>query len=257
MRDEELLRRYLLGLLPEEELPALEKRLLEDDTLADLAEVIESEILEEYARGGLSPGERRRVADYLRSSPAGRVRLSVVQGLGTIAAETKPGNGRVLTFPPPSPRTTSRFAATGAVAAMLVMLLGGFWAIGQRAVPGPGVEVSPAVVLALDLFSVRGAAEIPELVLPRTARRIELRLNLARGDGSYPSYRVALLDETGADVLRQEDLRPARFGDVLALPLSLDASRLRDGRYVVEVRGATVQGGVDDLAFQEFQLRRT
>lgn len=253
MRDEELLRRYLLGTLPEEDLQSLESRLLREETLPDLAEAIESEILEEYAGGGLSPGERRHVEDYLRSSPAGRVRLSVVQGLSTLAAETIPVHGRVLPFPNLS-RPASRFAA---IAAMLAMALGGFWAIGQRAVPGPEkAAVLPAVVLALDLLSVRGAAEIPELTVPRQAGRVELRLNLAGGDGGYSSYRVALLDETGADVLRQENLRPVRFGAELALPLSLEASRLREGRYVVEVRGVTAQGQVEDLAFREFQLRR-
>lgn len=253
MRDEELLRRYLLEPLPEEDLQALERRLLQDEDLSDLAEAIESEILEEYARGELSPGERRRVADYLRSSPSGRVRLSVVQGLSTLAAEKKiPGNGRVLPFPVLS-RRTSRFAA---IAAMLVMMLAGFWAIGQKAVPGPEVVI-PAVVLALDLASVRGDEEIPELAVPRNAGQVELRLELARGDGGYSSYRVALLDETGVDVIRLEDLRPTRIGEELALPVSLNASQLREGRYVVEVRGVTAQGHVEDLAFREFQLRRS
>lgn len=253
MRDEELLRRYLLEPLPEEDLQSLERRLLQDDDFSDLAEAIESEILEEYARGELSPGERRRVAAYLRSSSAGRVRLSVVQGLSTLAAEKVPGNGRILLFPALSHRA-SRFAA---IAAMLFLMLGGFWAIGQKAVPGPGNVVIPAVVLALDLASVRGDEEIPELAVPRNAGQVELRLELARGDGSYSSYRVALLDETGADVLRLEDLRPTRSGQELVLPLSLAASQLREGRYVVEVRGVTAQGHVEDLAFREFQLRRS
>lgn len=123
MSDNDLLRRYLLGELPEGEERSMEERLLRDDELSELAEATESEILEDYARGSLSPAQRRRVETFLASSPSGRLRLAVVQGLSKLAAQ--PDN--VLPFRRPDlSRPAHRFAAIAAmlaIAAASLMLI--------------------------------------------------------------------------------------------------------------------------------------
>jgi hypothetical protein len=61
--DEMSIRRYLLGLLETESevLEALDKQMLEDNELSDLAELIEDEIIEEYLEGTLDPIEKDAV----------------------------------------------------------------------------------------------------------------------------------------------------------------------------------------------------
>lgn len=120
MRDDELLRQYLLGDLSEGETEAVERRLLQEDDLSELAEAVESEILEAYAGGELSPERRARVDRFLASSSSGRLRLAVLGGLATLAAEPAlPSN--VLPFPRPDlSRPLHRFAAIAAILAIAV-----------------------------------------------------------------------------------------------------------------------------------------
>src|SRR5215203_848009 len=83
--DDELLRGYLLGELPEPEADRLEQRLLADDELFDLLEGLEAELLAAASRGELAPAERDRVLRRLASSPRGRERLALARSLNAIA----------------------------------------------------------------------------------------------------------------------------------------------------------------------------
>ena len=53
--DDELLRSYLLGTLPEREADHLEGRLLAEDELFELSEAIEADLLAACDRGELAP----------------------------------------------------------------------------------------------------------------------------------------------------------------------------------------------------------
>jgi len=83
--DDELLRSYLLGNLPEPEADSLEERLLADDELFDLVEALEAELLAACSRGELAPAERERVLRRLASSPQGRERLALAHTLNKVA----------------------------------------------------------------------------------------------------------------------------------------------------------------------------
>src|SRR5215475_8548576 len=85
--NDELLRSYLLGKLPEEDADRLEGRLLAEDDLFDLAEATEADLLLAADRGGLVPEERERVMRRLASSPQGLERLALARSLGRAAAE--------------------------------------------------------------------------------------------------------------------------------------------------------------------------
>ena len=126
MRDDDLLRRYLLGELSDEDTALLEARLIQDDGLFERAEAMEADLLEEHAHGGLSAAQRARMRRHLSSSAATRSQLAVVRGLGTLAGEEQPI--RILTGPwgkridlPPS------WMRGLAAAAMLVMATGSVW----------------------------------------------------------------------------------------------------------------------------------
>lgn len=125
MSDDELIRRYLLGELPGGEREELEKRLLSEDDLFELAEAVEADVLEDYGRGELSAGQREQVARYLAASPEGRLRLAVLRGLSATAAGKAPA-GRLLAFPTIAPELERPQVRAAALAAMLVMAVGAF-----------------------------------------------------------------------------------------------------------------------------------
>src|SRR4029077_7915420 len=87
-RDDELLRSYLLGKLPEEEADGLERRLLAEDDLFELAEAVELDLLAAADRGALARAEREEFLRKLAASPRGRERLALARSLNTLADET-------------------------------------------------------------------------------------------------------------------------------------------------------------------------
>lgn len=83
--DDQLLRSYLLGELPEEEAERIEQRLMEDDESFLLCEAIEADLLAALDRGELNPTEKERVLERLAASSQGRQRLALARFLNTAA----------------------------------------------------------------------------------------------------------------------------------------------------------------------------
>lgn len=293
MRDDELLRKYLLGDLPEEESEAVERRLLQEDDLSELSEAVESEILEAYANGELSPERRARVERFLSSSPSGRLRLAVLSGLATLAAEPAvPSN--VLQFPRPDlSRPLHRFAA---IAAMLAIAAASFLLVpirpdlpDQRAVapvipqppaqrlPGPGhtpTQETPGpiliaetpqptpspipsfVVIQLALSALRDEGqETPAFDVP-TDEIASLQIQLRERDKNYSSYQVILKDGLDEESRRWEALQPTATDGEQVLVVEIPAGQLQEGRYTATIQGITSEGDVTNLAFPEFQVRQ-
>ncbi len=124
LRNDELLRSYLLGELPEEEVDRLERRLIEDDELFDLCEALEADLLAACDRGELTAAGKEQVLRRLASSPAGQRRFALARSLNTAAREPQR-----ITAPPlpfrrrvPLPRRASGWATLAAAAALLVVL---------------------------------------------------------------------------------------------------------------------------------------
>jgi len=84
--DAERLRRYLTGVLSDEEAGEVEARLLEDDELFELAEAVERDVLTDLARGRLDPAEATSVQRWLTASPQGRNRLELAEDLTTLSS---------------------------------------------------------------------------------------------------------------------------------------------------------------------------
>lgn len=256
MRDDELLRRYLLGDLPEGETEGMEQRLLREDSLSELAEAIESEVLEDYARGSLSPAQQDHVKRFLASSPSGRLRLAIVRGLGTLSHGTgtiaaMPDN--VRPFPRPDlSRPWQRFAA---IAAMLVLAVVSF----MLATIPPPIQPQTAgvpVVLQLALSALRDDQQkVQELSLP-AGRSAELRIPLRDRDQGHASYQVVLEDGTGEEAHRWENLQARPVGGHPALVLLIKSGQLPEGRYTARIRGVDPGRVAADLAFQEFHVHR-
>lgn len=119
MQDDEILRLYLLGSLDEERADDLERRLLLEKDLFEHAEAVEGDLLMAAARGELSPEEHGRVLRRLASSPEGRARYAIIQGLtSSVHQSAEAVVLRMLS----RPRTLA-----AAMAACLVLMTGVAW----------------------------------------------------------------------------------------------------------------------------------
>jgi hypothetical protein len=76
-----ILRRYLLGELPEAERSELADRYFVDEEFFDELLDVENELVDQYVRGQLSSEERKNFGDYLRSLPDGESKLATAYAL--------------------------------------------------------------------------------------------------------------------------------------------------------------------------------
>lgn len=81
MTDAIRLRNYLLGLLEDGERDSLEDEVFGEERLFALLEAVEAEVMDDYAAGELSEGERRRWEAYMSAHPASVERLGVARAL--------------------------------------------------------------------------------------------------------------------------------------------------------------------------------
>jgi hypothetical protein len=79
--DQELICRYLLGELSEQQQVELEARYFADDQLFEQLLVVEDELIDRYARSELSDSERASFEGYFLRSQERRKRLMFVQAL--------------------------------------------------------------------------------------------------------------------------------------------------------------------------------
>lgn len=164
MTDQDFLREYLLGELPEDKVAAIEQRLLEDDKLFDLAEAIEGDLLVACVRGELSPEERQRVLRRLAASPQGQARLALAQGLTTLADQEKRRlGGTVVPFRPRPALPTRWSTRVAAIAASLAVAIGVSWLAQQTVDPGKMVMAERGTLPRVDTRPpVPRAPEAPE-----------------------------------------------------------------------------------------------
>jgi CHAT domain-containing protein len=93
-KEEESLKSYLLGRLPEREQIKIEERLLLDSDYVELLQIVEEQLIDGYARGRLPEDERKELDESLARSPALRRKLIMSRPFTTHADQWQPPEGR-------------------------------------------------------------------------------------------------------------------------------------------------------------------
>lgn len=89
--DEQHIKSYLLGTLAQEEMQALEERLLREQEFANQVLLIEDELIEDYSLGELRNNERQQFERYFLTTPRRRRKLMMVERLRERASVTDAG----------------------------------------------------------------------------------------------------------------------------------------------------------------------
>jgi cell division protein FtsB len=134
LRSEELIARYLLGDLSEEQQIEIEDRAFEDNEYLASITAVENDLIDEYVRQELSEAERRKFESRFLASEARRKRVEFAQALSRVPAKTA-----VAQTVPARPSWRESVAAFiygltpagkfALAAATLLVLLGGAWLI--------------------------------------------------------------------------------------------------------------------------------
>jgi hypothetical protein len=273
--DDELLRSYLLGDLPEEEAERLEGRLLAEDDLFELSEAVEADLLAACDRGELTVPERERVLQRLASSPSGRERLALARALNALAGRAP---AAVLPFARRAAAPVHPALRWAALAAGLALASGLSWwlvkphqgggsapwiarerpapaspvaprppeAQAQAKPPAPKAPLEPLKsVFQLALTSLRGA-EAPETLRVRSGSDVELRISV-EGMEDLKSFHLAVRNRK-AQTVWEGTLEPATLQGVRVLVIDLPAGRLTPGPYEIAVRGLAHGREPEDLS---------
>lgn len=263
---------YFLGELPPEEQARLEEACFNDEQFAEFVFAVESELIDQYARGGLTATERQHFEqNYLINDQ----RLARVEFAVHLRRQFKP-------TPAPQPQSTNRrwwqklFASDGshhlqwAVTGLALLLFGGLtvrWLfIKPTSDPNIIVQVTPTpdvtpsalpltspspsptatnttnpifATITLLAGSSRAPGPMPVLKLPANTTIAELRL---RADGStYPHYRAELT--TRAGILWQADnFKPQSNVGHTTIPVRIPADKLKNGDYNLLLYGRDEKG---------------
>lgn len=81
LNDENMIKRYLLGELPEQEQLRLEEQYFGNADVFEQFLVVEDQLIDDYCRGQLPRRERNRFEKYFLSSPRRRERVELARGL--------------------------------------------------------------------------------------------------------------------------------------------------------------------------------
>jgi hypothetical protein len=259
--DEDIIRRYLLGVLREPELSEIEEKLLSSDELSQTADLIEDEIIEQYLDGDLGEGDQKAVETHFLRPPAHREKLRFARllrhrfELGSPDAQTARGKVLLPRVPPPY---SWRYG--GAVAAVLLAVMSVYLTMAHRAkkdVADGGkaqgvlgatqpVDVSSVVALELKPGMTRGSNLasnngnfVPTAKIQPSTRFLKVDLVLPKA--SAVSFRVQLLDErTGSEVWSKSGLKPVP-GEPRLL-IEMPTQGIRSGPYELVVRPASSKG---------------
>lgn len=276
---------YLLGELADEERARLEDAYIGDPALFEELTALETELIDDYVRGRLSPHERVLFEVRFLSTPARRERVAFARALADTRghAAVEPGRNAsawrrwrwrpTRTWRPNLALATALAAVTLAVAASIA-----WWSFtpgparettAPSAASAPGAPKTPGTLSAavsgdrplaaspVALVLVPGSLRDPDagavLVLPAGAEGARIQM-VYDGQG-YPAYRAAIRTPEGREVWSQEDLAPTEPG-ARSVVIAVPARALPPGDYILTLSAGAGGARREDIADYSFRVAR-
>jgi hypothetical protein len=264
--DNQLLIRYLLGSLEEDQTERLDELSVSDDDFAWRLRAAENDMVDAYVRGDLSGETLDRFRSYYLSTPGRRERVEFAMALLTVTGRQAPARTRGwFSIPPASPRWAF---ACGAAAAAIVAV---FLIYNQRQLQievsqlrvshgelqqrerelrreldrgsGAGARTTEQPAGAITTLAVlltpptRSAAHAPVVKLSPGATRVAFDLQLEADD--FPLYHAALKEPASGRILwRSGDMKSRTSGGHAAVTITVPAELLQSRRYLLELSSA-------------------
>lgn len=262
---EELFRRYLLGMLEQEEEYRLEERLLSDTEYFDELLMAEDELVDDYIDGELSERAREKFEHHFLSTFERQQKLSFAKALKrhvAVAEVTRP-----LHAGEAPPRLTFRQrlmrVCLGAkspllvfsFAFLLIIILGGSWLVVRNLrLRSPGEHGAAANAIVVDLSSgiLRGAGEIKRITIAPGVSTVRLRLEMVRDE--YQSYHAAVEAEEGAEVFVARKLKPEATAGGRTVAFDLPARLLSSGDFQVKLSGVSAGDELESIGKYYFRV---
>lgn len=252
--DDETLRAWLLHRLPHDSAAALEERLLLDEAFGVRLRAVETDLVDDYARGLLDPAQRAAVERWLLATPADRERLRAARALAAASARRASPAARSA----PVRRTRHRRAVwLGFASAAALLLLALYLPLRRSGVLQPPSVPPVAAVRTISLLAdlSRGATDAAGVAVRIPAADAAVRLQAetvsvepasAETDVRY----VLRIRASARDVFEARGLAARGEGGYRFVEVTLPPATLAVGDYRVSL---AIEG--DGAAAQEWTLR--
>lgn len=282
--EENMIRRYLLGVLQEPELSEIEEKLLSSEELSQTADLIEDEIIEQYLDGELDDRDKRAVETHFLRPPAHQKKLHFARLLrhhfAQSPATAQPVPDRIQPHPVPVPRYRFSWTYGGAAAAVLLGVTSLYLGVvhfnlkrqvadGQKTQAALQAELAQQRTRTATLEEKLQALQTSSLtslnLRPGVVRSIGgvvpkvtihpatqfIRVDLIVQNGSLAPFRVRLVDSKGDEVLSQTGLRPIPTPDpsMSRLVFDMPSRGIRSGAYALVVSSESKPGGAVTYPF--------
>jgi hypothetical protein len=265
VRDETLMRRFLVDDLDESARERIEARLVEDEEYCESLRALELEMLRDYARGDLAEPWRSLWEASIPAFPGRRAELEELRRLMLSAGTSLPHISRVRPSTVHAARTVRRVSPLMAIAASAVFIAGGFliWQVvatptdrvQEAAVEQRATNVVRLPLLASDFRAVPepGARPAPAEAfrIPEGTDAVALTFTV-RGDGLTQVRTV--LRRRGGEPIDVPSAPVVQFSarDEARVEWTVPVAQIPPADYVVEVSGDAAAGR--DLRFSSWSF---
>jgi hypothetical protein len=262
------IRRYLLGLLGQEQAAELEEQLLIDGELYEELLIAEDELVDQFLSGEMSEPEREAVEAHFLRAPGRQEQLLFAGALKKYLAANAP---QAVDAPRAQHETTDEscsrqrqkktfllsrlFARNPALAvslagALVLMIVGGLW-LANRIVNRPH---QPQTVWAIELTPglVRDDGVIKSFAVPANTDAVRLQLDLA--EDQHKSYEAVILDIDGRIVTSGNNIKAESISGRHMVLVDVPAALLTPGDYRVRLSGLSANGSVENLGSYPFKV---
>lgn len=263
--DEQLLVRYVLGELPEEECIEIEKLCLERDDLFEQLEAVEAELTDDYVRGVLVERRRKEFERRFLTASGGS---EAIQFARLVAKSAHPEPGLLESvkawFHHIGLQTRM---AQASIAAILVLIVAIGWLslrnrtsrsepfqAARRESPMRGAPAPFIATFTLAAGSVRGNDENNEITIPREAKRVRFRIGLPSNDRK--TYSVSLNRVEGERLFSQNGVKSTHSNAGETLSVEISANALPPGTSVLSVSSIGANGASEDIAKYVIRIHR-
>jgi len=308
---DEMMTRYLFGELSEAEQARLEERYFIDARTFEQLAQLETELIDDYARGRLSKQMRARFERAYLRNPSRRARLKFGEALTARLDQTasspvaEPASRRAASlWQRASSLLTSgrRAPAFSMAAALLVLSAVSVWLFIQsqrlrqdlartrdaqsaqaqqgreaeqqlasertrtqeliaeleraRAEAQPQPPTAPVASLVLIVGGARAVdtGAPPTLVLRKETQQVRLQLKLK--ENAYQSYQLTLQAVGGEEILNRQHFKPLANKSGASFVLTLPASQVKAGDYILTLRGYRQSGELEDVSQSLFRVEK-
>jgi hypothetical protein len=193
-QDQNRIRLYLLGKLPDSEKEQIEQELLTNDDLFEEILIVEEALADEYVAGKLNREEQADFEKHFLATPERQQNLRFAQALNrylTTAAT------RELNAPPVGPAswiTKSWIGRVVAVVAVIAVAVAVLWFLIPRS---QTPQTFAALTLTISPNARDQGVQSPKVSLPLNADALRISLRLPNPAPPAARYRLELLDDNG------------------------------------------------------------